>query len=147
MEPIVPTYIIDLAQTAFWMAVAGKLSHVKSGDLPPAAQRAFDDACKTAIQTWLKHNTPATPLDVLSALGFEPISTGGGCKALSFVRPDGQECLVTSEADLPRPGESWDVGFYTSTEEKVDGGCLSVEHYPADNLNAALAAIAEWRVG
>ena len=147
MDTLDLAYIVDKSQEAFWTAATGRHPCITNGDLPAAAQRAFDDACKTAIQTWLKHNTPATPLDVLSALGFEPISTGGGCKALSFVRPDGQECLVTSEADLPRPGESWDVGFYTSTEEKVDGGCLSVEHYPADNLNAALAAIAEWRVG
>ena len=82
------------------------------------------------------------PLDVLKALGFEECSTGGGCTALEYTRPDGQQCLVTNDALAPEGGESWDVGFYNEHGEQ-----RSSFWYGQNTLLAALANIAEWRVG
>ena len=87
---------------------------------------------------------PQGPLAILAALGFAECSTGGGCAALEYTRPDGMQCLVTNDADVPKHGEQWDVGFYP---EAGSGKTLSVAHYAPSQLNEALAVIAAWRVG
>jgi hypothetical protein len=91
------------------------------------------------------------PLNILLALGFEKWDTGGGCTALGFTRPDGQQCMVANDATMPEADEGWDVGFYFGTEfdgEKLGGGDLiSCTWYAPADLQTALAVIAAWRVG
>ena len=84
---------------------------------------------------------------VLKALGFEEWSTGGGCTALGFERPDGQQCMVTNDATAPVCGEGWDVGFYESFDSKVSGEQIDVTWYEPAELVQALAKIAAWRIG
>lgn len=94
-----------------------------------------------------------TPIDVLRAMGFEEWSTGGGCTALGFTRPDGEQCMVTNDAVIPEPGEDWDVGFYrepTDEEPHALGGgdCYRLDSFiGSEGLLEALAVIAAWRIG
>lgn len=136
------TYIND-AQAAFWKVIAEHNPDVLSGDLPPETSHYFDHACETVVRKWCEFNTRKTsPIDVLASLGFEECSTGGGCTALEFTRPDGEQCLVTNDAKAPVVGEGWDVGFYDA-----DLNERSYRWYDADKLLVALSRIAAWRVG
>lgn len=91
----------------------------------------------------------ASCVRILEAMGFENLSTGGGCTAWIFTRPDGELCMVT-DGDCSAPKDTdkeWDVGFY-----KNDG---DGEHYKFDHYNRgqahgfiqAIVDIAKWRNG
>lgn len=139
---------IEDAKAAFWKVIAAIHPECTSGDLDFAATREFDEACTTVVNAWREANMPKTgALAVLIAMGFEECSTGGGCTALEFTRPDGQQCLVTNDALAPRAGEGWDVGFYESQESKIGGEQIDCTWYAHDALFAALTRIAAWRVG
>ncbi|MCK9985382.1 MAG: hypothetical protein AzoDbin1_01854 [Azoarcus sp.] len=48
--------ILDDARKAFWAAIARAYPTISSGDFPAEAELAFEDACKTAVRTWLDAN-------------------------------------------------------------------------------------------
>ena len=139
--------VIGQAQDAFWAVIAKAHPTVKTGDLSPDASHKFDCDCEKAVIYWEQANVPQGPLAILLALGFEKCSTGGGCEAYEYTRPDGAQCLVTNDAEVPKAGEHWDVGFYPSEDQKIDGGAGCVTYYSPGQLNEALAVIAAWRVG
>lgn len=140
--------ILNHAQGAFWASIAKAYPHINAGDFPLHAQLAFDEACKKAVDMWLWCNRPQDPLDVLRAMGFEEIQTGGGCTALTYERPDGEGCYVTNECDAPKRGEGWHVGIYDGEHVWTNGVAKEgVTFYKPDELITALARIAAWRVG
>lgn len=51
--------VIKGAADAFWAAIVAAYPMVKTGDFPPEATMAFDDACKRAAMTWLDGNLSA----------------------------------------------------------------------------------------
>lgn len=138
---------LEDAQAAFWAVIARAHPGARHGDLSCDALHKFDRDCATVVEYWEQTNIPQGPLAVLMALGFEEWSTGGGCTALGFTRPDGQQCMVTNDAAVPKRGEGWDVGFYESDSSKYAGEHLSCTWYAVGALHEALAVIAEWRVG
>ncbi len=48
---------VRAAQEAFWAVIAQRFSEVSTGDLPPEADAAFDDACFRVVWSWLGSNT------------------------------------------------------------------------------------------
>lgn len=48
---------VRAAQEAFWSVIAQRFPEVSTGDLPPEADAAFDDACHRAVWSWLGSNT------------------------------------------------------------------------------------------
>lgn len=44
------------AQEAFWARIVIAYPDAKTGDFPPEAQMAFDEACTNATRTWLHYN-------------------------------------------------------------------------------------------
>jgi hypothetical protein len=89
----------------------------------------------------------ACAITVLEAMGFELCSTGGGCTAYIFTRPDGQRCMVTDDAEAPTPKDNhWTVGFYNAD----DGQHYKIADYERGTLQntaQALADIARWMLG
>lgn len=51
--------ILAEAKEAFWGKVAQSFPSVKSGDFPMDAEKAFGDACQSALIFWLFSNLPA----------------------------------------------------------------------------------------
>lgn len=84
---------VEEAQEAFWAAIGKAFPEIKTGDFPPDAQAAFDAACESAVETWVTGNSRDIKQDEstddltkeLLELGFELISTGGGCEAWYLV--------------------------------------------------------------
>lgn len=50
--------VLETAQDAFWNVIAASYPLAKSGDFPPDATFAFDEACQTAARTWTDWNVP-----------------------------------------------------------------------------------------
>ena len=48
---------VRAAQDAFWAVIAERFPEVATGDLPPDADAAFDDACDRVVWQWLGSNT------------------------------------------------------------------------------------------
>lgn len=44
------------AQEAFWTVIAQRFPEISSGDLPPEAASAFDDACLRVVWSWFGAN-------------------------------------------------------------------------------------------
>jgi hypothetical protein len=86
-------------------------------------------------------------VDVLKALGFEVVGTGGGCEALEFSRPDGQTMLITNDLCVPAAGEGWEIGIYADGDYAEANPPKEFKDFAADDLLAALAYVAAWRVG
>ena len=49
---------IEDAQEAFWASMVESYPEVKSGDFPPDAHIAFENACEIAAKIWLEFNHP-----------------------------------------------------------------------------------------
>lgn len=47
---------VDEARQAFWSKISESYPEIKSGDIPPEAEIAFDDACDRAVNVWLCFN-------------------------------------------------------------------------------------------
>lgn len=56
-EKLVIESHVRVAQDAFWAVVAQRFPEVATGDLPPDAEVAFDEACHRVVWTWLGANT------------------------------------------------------------------------------------------
>lgn len=50
--------IADEAQEAFWAKVVELLPECKTGDFPPEATFALNQACREAVETWYGFNKP-----------------------------------------------------------------------------------------
>ena len=48
---------VEAAQQAFWEVVAQRFPEITTGDLPPEAATAFDEACYHVVWSWLGANT------------------------------------------------------------------------------------------
>lgn len=48
----------ELAQQAFWAELVRHFPEITTGDFPPLALFAFNDACLSAVQTWVSYNSP-----------------------------------------------------------------------------------------
>jgi len=48
--------VVEAAQMAFWAEVAKNFDFT-TGDFPPEAQLAFDEACKQAVKVWVQSNS------------------------------------------------------------------------------------------
>lgn len=48
---------VRAAQEAFWAIIAKRFPEVSTGDLPPGASVAFDDACHQVVWSWLGSNS------------------------------------------------------------------------------------------
>jgi len=51
-----PEEVLRKAQDAFWQVVAQSYPEARSGDFPPDAEMAFDNACEQAVKVWLHYN-------------------------------------------------------------------------------------------
>ena len=88
------------AQQAFWTVFASHFPEATSGDFPPDATIAFDNAIEQATQTWLANNTsdlastvatPTEPLPIADSLkcphchfaGEEETENGGTFRYLT----------------------------------------------------------------
>lgn len=49
---------VSAAQDAFWATLVEHFPELKSGDFPPCATMAFNEACAQAAQVWLEGNWP-----------------------------------------------------------------------------------------
>lgn len=47
------------ARAGFWAQIASSFPMVKTGDFPPDAHVAFEEATATAAEVWLRGNLPA----------------------------------------------------------------------------------------
>ena len=51
--------ILEDAQNAFWKVISdAKFPLITTGDFPPEATLTFDEACESALLTWLYWNSP-----------------------------------------------------------------------------------------
>lgn len=69
--------IVEAARDAFWAAIGERYPMVKSGDFPPEATFAFDEACNVAVRTWLDSNLPAGTV-IRTADGYRLTKTEDG---------------------------------------------------------------------
>lgn len=51
---------LDSADDAFWAVIAKSFPEVETGDFPPDAVRAWDDAMGKSLYTWLQWNAPGS---------------------------------------------------------------------------------------
>jgi hypothetical protein len=71
--------VAERAQEAFWAHVAGEYPEITTGDFPPGATAAFDEACRDAVRVWVEGNAPdplgqeahLAVVDALRARGWE----------------------------------------------------------------------------
>ena len=114
---------VEEAQEAFWAAIGKAFPEIKTGDFPPDAQAAFDAACESAVETWVTGNSRDIKQDEstddltkeLLELGFELISTGGGCEA--WYLACGQHYVYLTDTDGStacglKPTQSLWLGYY-----------------------------------
>lgn len=50
--------IAQAAQDVFWAAIVKQFPNAKSGDFPPDATFAFNEACTEAVRVWAEYNVP-----------------------------------------------------------------------------------------
>lgn len=51
-------YAGEYAKLAFWAELANQYPECKTGDFPPDAHVAFEEAAKQAVAVWLEYNFP-----------------------------------------------------------------------------------------
>jgi hypothetical protein len=52
------TNALENARLAFWAEVAKSFPETDTGDFPPDAQLAFDEATDRAVRSWVRWNVP-----------------------------------------------------------------------------------------
>lgn len=76
---------LEEAQNAFWAVIVKHYPEADSGDFPPDATFAFDQAIKDAAETWIAFNVPGAAMnedddavDPANAPGNSPREPGDG---------------------------------------------------------------------
>lgn len=72
------------AQQAFWTVFASHFPEAASGDFPPDATIAFDNAIEQATQTWLDCNTPDLTSEIVVSSQTLPIADSLKCPHCQF---------------------------------------------------------------